>query len=137
MKVIGFNFSKISAEKLKKNTDKINIKTEIDVSEIKEIKKGIINTKDDILEVSFKYDVKYEPDFANILINGEILVTLESKLAKEVLKKWKKKQMPEEFRVFLFNVILRKAALKALYSEEELNLPLHIPMPSVKKSGEK
>jgi hypothetical protein len=137
MKVIGFNFEKIGIERKKTRVDKINIKTNIDISDIKPLKSEILNTKDNILETSFSYTVKYEPDFATVSVNGSVLITLGPREAKEVLKQWKKKKMPEDFRVFLFNMIFKKAALKALNLEDELNIPLHLPMPSFKKQEEK
>ena len=133
MRIIGFNFNKISIERKKKDSGKINIKTEIDVPEIKEVKSSIIKTGEIIVEVMFDYKIKYEPDFAEVSLAGNILITLEPKIAKDVLKQWKKKKIHEDFRIFLFNIILKKAALKALELEDELNLPLHMPMPSFKK----
>ena len=42
------------------------------------------------------------------------------------------KNLPEEFRLSVFNLILKKSSLKALQLEEELNIPLHIAMPFLK-----
>ena len=136
MRVIGFNFSRISVEKLKKSTDNLKIKTEIDISDIKSIDPGILNTKEDILEAKFKYNVLYEPGFAKVELTGYVLFTLEPKLAKEVLNEWKKKKTPEGIRTALLNVIMRKAGPKAIALEDELNLPLHIPFPSLRPSDE-
>jgi hypothetical protein len=133
MRVIGFNFTKISIEKLKELTERPKVTNEIDVPEIIEAKPGILKTKEDILEAKFEYKVAYEPKLANINLEGRILLSLEPKIAKEVLKQWKKKKMPEEFRNLLFNIILRKSSLKALQLEDELNLPIHMPLPSLKK----
>jgi len=52
--------------------------------------------------------------------------------SKEVLKKWKDKEIPEDFRLVLFNIILKKSSLRALQLEEEMNLPTHFPLPSIK-----
>ena len=52
---------------------------------------------------------------------------------KEVLEDWKKKKLSDSFQEILFNIILRKANIKALELEEELNLPFHINLPSIKK----
>jgi len=79
--------------------------------------------------------VDYSPGFAKGELEGKILIAVDPKIAKEILKQWKKKKMPEDFRLLLFNVILKKSSLKALYLEEELNLPLHMPMPSFKKEN--
>ena len=136
MRVIGFNFTKISIEKTKEPAEvieKLNTKTKIDVPEIKEIKSHLLKTKDELLGVSFAYQVTYEPEVAKINLEGKILFSADAKAVKEILKQWKKKSMPEEFRLLIFNIILKKSTLKALHLEEELNLPLHMPMPSFKK----
>ena len=136
MRIIGFSFTKISIEKLKEPTElkeQLKINTQIDVPELTEIKSSILKTKEELLEAKFMYGVNYDPGFAKIELEGRIIISIEPKAIKEILKQWKKKKMPEEFRMFLFNVILKKSSLKALYLEEELNLPLHMPMPSFKK----
>jgi hypothetical protein len=138
MRVLGFNFTKINVERLKDviaSSEKLKISTQIDVPELKEVKTDILRTKEEILAAKFVYGVNYDPDFAKIELEGKILLALDPKTAKEVLKQWKKKKMSEDFRIFLFNIILRKSSLKALDLEEELNLPLHMPMPSFKKGG--
>ncbi len=136
MRIIGFNFTKISIEKLKEASElkeQLKVNTKIDVPELKEVEAGILKTKEDIISAKFTYGVDYDPDFAKVEIEGRILITVEPKIAKEILKQWKKKKMPDDFRIFLFNIILKKSSLKALHLEEELNFPLHIPMPSFKK----
>jgi len=137
MKVIGFNFDKISAEKLKERPENLKISTNIDVSDIKEVKTDILKTKEELLQAKFSYNVNYEPGHAILELRGTALLALEEKQAKEVLKEWKKKQMPEGFRMMLFNTILRKSALKSMHLEEELNLPLHIPLPILRSDKEK
>jgi len=137
MRVIGFNFDKISIEKLKDRPDKLNIKTNIDVSEIKQIKSDLLKTKEELVEAKFSYTVKYEPGYANIDLKGKALLSLEEKQAKEVMKEWKKKQMPEEFRTVLLNIIMRKSSLRSLHLEDELNLPLHLPFPTLQPQKEK
>jgi len=56
-------------------------------------------------------------------------------MAKEVLKGWKDKETTDDFRIFLFNIILRKSNIKALQLEDELALPPHIPLPSLNKEN--
>ena len=136
MKVLGFNFDKISGEKLKERAENMKISTNIDVSDIKEVKTDILKTKEGLVQVKFSYLIKYEPGLANIELKGAAILSLDEKLAKEVLKQWKKKEMPEDFKVFLFNVILRRASLKGLHLEEEMGLPYHIPLPVIRSSNE-
>jgi hypothetical protein len=56
---------------------------------------------------------------------------------KEILKQWESHIIPEEFKIPLFNIILKKSNFKALELEEDLLLPSHIPMPSIKPSEAK
>ena len=134
MKLLGFNFIKISVEKFKEKTSKIQISTNIDISEIKQTDSELINMKDTILGIQFTYTVTYSPEIADLSLGGNILVALEEGLAKEVLKEWKDKKLPENFKISLFNFIMKKSSLKALQLEEEIGLPLHIPLPSLKPS---
>ena len=138
MRLVGFNFTKIKIERLKEAaelTEQLKINTQIDVSELNEVKSHLLKTKDEIIEAKFMYGVDYSPGFAKVELEGKILIAVDPKIAKEIFKQWKKKKMSEDFRLLLFNVILKKSSLKALYLEEELNLPLHMPMPSLKKEG--
>lgn len=134
MRVIGFNFTKISIEKLKERVENIKINTDISVSEIRQPKSNFLKTKEEPIEAEFSYNVNYDPGFVKIGFSGIVTLAVEPKMAKEVLKQWKKKKMPDEFKFLLFNMILRKSTLKALNLEDELNLPLHLPLPSIKKS---
>ena len=135
MKVIGFNFTKINAEILKSNTEQLKINAKMDISSIDSLKSGMLNTGDEIVGVSFTYSLQYEPEFAKIELAGNVIFSIEPKIAKEVLKEWKDKKIQEEFKISLFNVILRKSNLKALELEEELGLPPHIPLPSLKNEN--
>lgn len=134
MKIIGFNFTKISAEKKKDNFKDLKANNSINILNISEIKQEVIKTDEDILAVKFSFGLDYSPDIANIEFQGNILLSLEQKMAKEVLKKWKSEEVPDDFKIPLFNIIFRKSSLKALEIEDELNLPLHIQMPALRKS---
>jgi len=136
MKIIGFSFTKMSGERLKESADTIKVNTELDFPDIREAKSNIINSKDELLEATFEYKVNYEPNLAKIVIGGKILVAVEKEEAKEVLSGWKKKALPEKFRTPLFNVVIKKSTLKALNLSDELNLPVHIPFPSLKSPQE-
>jgi hypothetical protein len=135
MRLIGFNFNKISIEKFNKKVDSIKFNTKIDIASIESIKSDLIKIKDEPIKIDFVYSVLYEPEFAKLELAGSILLSVEPKIAREVLKGWKDKEINEDFKVFVFNIILRKANIKALTLEEELNLPPHISLPSLKKES--
>jgi len=137
MKILGFNFTKINAEKYKDSLKDLQIKNEVDVPEVTEVKQDFFKTDEDLLSIKFTYNIIYSPEIAKIQTEGNMLVSLDSKTAKEIVKEWKKKELPEEFRISLINVIFRKAGLKALELEDEMNLPLHMQLPTLRKKEEK
>ncbi len=132
MKLIGFNFTKINLEKISNKTKDVKISTNINLSDIKNINSDIFKSQESLIGINFEYIINYEKDIAVLNFKGNLLVSLDQTHAQEVLESWKTKQLPERFRLAIFNFILRKASLKALKFEEELNLPPHIPLPSFK-----
>lgn len=137
MKILGFNFTKLNAEKLSNKMEGVKINTNIDISDIKKVKSDFFETKQKILGIKFTNTITYDPDFAKIELSGNALISVDENTFEQVLKDWEKKSMPEEFRLAVFNLILRKSSLKALQLEEELNIPLHMPMPSLRAPDSK
>lgn len=133
MRLIGFSFLKIHAEKLSsKLSADTKVNTNINIVDIQEVKSEVFNSKESLLSVKFDYNISYDPDYASVSFSGMVLISLLTKEAKDISKQWKESKFPEEFKLFLFNVILKRSNLKALQLEEELNLPSHIPLPSLK-----
>ena len=132
MKILGLNFTKLNAEKFSTETKGVKIGTHIDLSEIREVKSDIFSSKEKVLGIKFIYEIDYEPNFAKIKLAGNILVSVDELIVSKILEGWKTKNLPEDFRLSIFNLILKKSSLKALQLEEELNIPLHIAMPFLK-----
>jgi hypothetical protein len=135
MRLAGFNFKKISAEKTKEISGEMKINTKMDFLSIEPIKAGLLKIKDELIKVEFSYIVSYDPNFAKIELTGEILLSVEPKIAKDILKEWKERKTSEDFRISVFNLILKKSNIKALQLEEELILPFHIPLPFLDKES--
>mgnify|MGYP001581842508 CR=1 FL=1 len=135
MRPVGFNFNKISIEKFKELGGELKFNTKIDISSISPLKSDLIKIKDEPIKIDFVYSILYEPEFAKLELAGTIILSVEPKIAREVLRGWKDKELNEDFRLFIFNIILRKANIKALSLEEELNLPPHIPLPTLSKEN--
>ena len=135
MRLVGFNFTKISVEKFKEVDNELKFNTKIDISSIEPLKSDLIKVKDEPIKIDFVYSVLYEPGFAKLELAGTTILSVESRIAREILKGWKDKEMNEDFRIFMFNIILRKANIKALELEDELNLPTHIPLPMLNKES--
>ena len=137
MRLIGFNFTKINAEKKSNDLKKLNLTVGIDISDIKKAESKIISSSEEILLIGFEYKINYEKDIASLLFNGNMIISVDSSQAKEILTQWKDKKISEEIRTSLFNIILKKASIKAFQFEDELNLPPHIPLPTFKPSEKK
>ena len=137
MKILGINFIKLNAEKFSNNTVGVKINTHIDLSEIREVKTDFFSSKEKVLGIKFTYEIDYDPNFAKIKLGGNILASTDELKFNQILEGWKEKSLPEDFRLSIFNLILKKSSLKALQLEEELNIPLHLAMPFLRSQDSK
>lgn len=135
--VLGFNFTKISGERaitLKdvKNPKERKITTNIEFTDFE--KESIPLLNEEAAKVSFKFSIVYEPKQAELSFTGVIILKADKEGLKNMIKAWKKKQLPPEMQVPLFNIILNRCTIKALQLEQDLNLPTHIPLPRLSKN---
>lgn len=130
MKILGFNFVKISGERPAKLGKTEKITTNVEFLDLEKENVSFFKMSD-ALKISFKYKVTYEPKQAELLCEGFILIGLDEDGVKEALKNWKKKQIADEMKVPLLNVVMHKCNIKLLALEDELALPLHIKFPKV------
>ena len=135
MKLMGFNFTKINVERIGGSGENLKINTNIDVSDIEKAEIDLFKGKEEILAVKFKYGIDYDPKYAKINFEGNILISLDSKQAKKAISEWKDKKVSDDIKFFIFTIILRKANVKALQLEDEMNLPFHIPMPKISRDN--
>jgi len=133
MKIIGFNLSKILVQRSERKDQKVEISQNIDIKDI--FKEKIPISESEALKLIFNFSINYSNDFAKLEFEGHLLLLPDKKEMKDFLESWKEKKVPEETRIPLFNFIMGKCNIRALNLEDELGLPLHVPMPklSVKK----
>ena len=136
MQIIGFHFTKINAEKLDSTKDTI-INTHIDFTDLDKDKMELFKDQD-ILQVLFNYSITYTPKEdkkatppGSIALSGKVIISADKEESKEVFKFWKKKELPPSFQVPVYNLILRKCSLKAANLQEDIDLPLTLPLPKV------
>jgi|SRR3989344_2435528 len=134
MRVLSFNFDKVSIERFSSSLEDIKISNKIDIKEIVEAQADFLNTEDKVLGVRFTFSLEYSPNIAKIEISGMTALAVPTSTLKEVLEKWEKKEISPEFKTPLFNFLFRKVGLRALELEEEFGLPSHIPFPTFKKT---
>ncbi len=145
MKVLGFNFTKITAERDKDSKADGSINTNVEFLEIEKDNIEILRDSE-IIRVSFKFSIDYkdapgkekikgeskkDKTTAQISFEGLIILSLEKENSKEILKNWKNKIISQDLSSFLMNFILAKCSIKALTLEQELSLPAHFPLPRV------
>ena len=89
-------------------------------------------SNDRVLNIKFTFGLDYsETKLGQIEIKGKIIIMPKKDELENILKSWKDKQLPEAFKLFIFNFILAKCNIKALQLEDELNLPPHVQLPKL------
>lgn len=146
MQIVGFNFTKISAFK-SPEFRRASLNTNMVFLDMVEEKLPLLNTK--AKRITFSFSIEYESPSkekpkdekknleAEIAFEGDIILSVSEKESEELKKAWEKKELPAEFNAFLFNMILKRCSLKALQLEDDLNLPNHIPLPTLSAEPKK
>ena len=131
--IVGFGFTKLSAEKGESAKGKIDINNNVSVKDVHEDNFSFGKDKQqNVLRFIFEFTSKYEPNVGNILFEGELLYMEEPKKVKEILASWKKdNKLPKEMMAGLLNTILTKCNVQALILSQQVNLPPPIPLPKV------
>ena len=132
MKLIGFNFTKISIERMDSIKEAPKVSTSINISEINKVNSELFKSEEKPIEVKFNYNIDYKPNIAKISFEGTLILLLKPSKSKELLENWKDKKISDEFKTIAFNIILKKSNIKAIQLEDELNLPTHFQLPSLK-----
>ncbi len=134
--IINFRLDKISIQKKNKPSGPVEAKNNLKVVEMTEESISAL-TKEKALNLKFTFTVNYEPNIANLEIEGSVTYMNDQKTVKEIFENWKKnKKIDQEVATPIFNHILSKCNIKALKLEEDVELPFHIPIPRLmSKSG--
>ena len=133
MAIVGFNFTKITAEKKAPVKGKISIVNNVGITSIEKADISLGTSKQCGLRYTFEYSSKYEPKVGSIVLEGEILAMEDDKKCDEIIKIWKdKKQVQKEAMTVIVNKILSKSNIQALVMSNDVGLPPSIPLPKVK-----
>ncbi len=133
MSVVGFNFTRITAEKKIKPKGKINIRNNVSIKDVKAEEVAVTTDDREGVRVSFEFVSAYDPDIGSIQLLADVLLLENQEKKKAIMDTWKdKKNIPNEFIEPLFNLVLRRCNVKALVLAEDLRLPSPIQMGKVK-----
>lgn len=136
MGIVSFNFDKISAEKIGKITEKVNINHNFN---IKHVEKTNINLQGQkpVLKLNFDFIVNYEPNIGVIKMDGNLTYLDKEEELTKLADQWKKeKKLPVGITSLVANTILTKGNIKALMLSQEVNLPPQIHLPKVEPKEE-
>lgn len=129
MPVIGLTFKSMSASRLGVPTGEVKINSTPKVNDIKEISVATLNKK--ALSITFEFVTKYEPNIAQMQIDGEIVFLADNNAT--ILKQWKsKKTIPEEVSVEVLNHLFRRCLVKMANFADDLQLPPPLQIPRVR-----
>jgi len=134
MPIIGFNLDKIGAKKDNKITGRINIKNNVNITNVEQEKLSITSSED-IIKFNFEFKSTYEPEIGAVQINGHVLFMDEPKKIEDIMKSWKKdKSLPKNLSPLIMNHILTRCNIKTLILSQDVNLPPNIRLPSIKQN---
>jgi hypothetical protein len=135
MSIVGFNFNKISIEKLSPVKGKINISNNVSIVSVEKTQLAIGAGKEDGLRFGFEFTSQYNPKVGVIDLRGEVIFMTNEKSMEAIMDEWKKdKKIPKDVMTNLLNNVLNKCNIQALILSKDMNLPPPIPLPKVKES---
>ena len=132
MAVVGFEYNKISVDKKKPLQGEVKINNNVKIANVEKSDLVVGKNKQPGLKFSFEFESKYEPDFANISLNGSLLFIGSEELVKETLDSWAKdKKIKDDLMAGILNNVLNKCNIQSLILSSTANLPPPINMPKV------
>jgi hypothetical protein len=136
--IIGFGFSKISVERKKVPAGEMKVNNNVQIKTLEKAEIAGPKKENTGLKATFEFKTSYEPAIGEILIEGEIVLLEQAKVAEEALKQWKKdKSITKELIREVMDTILSKATVESVVLSREIGLPPPIPVPKVSENPEK
>lgn len=131
MAIIGFNFTKIDANKTGGVSGKVNISNNVMITDAKQIEINLGQKGAGIL-VKFKYVCSYEPNIGKINLEGDIVFMEPEAVVKASIDSWtKNKTLDKEISKAVLTNALNRGTVEAIILSKELGLPAPIPMPKL------
>lgn len=132
MTIVGFNFTKMVAERTSPLEGKISIRNNISIKDVSTTNLSLGSRKQQALKFAFEFTSDYDPKIGGIKLGGEVTYLAEDKKVQEILKEWKKaKQIQKSLMTVIVNNVLAKCNVQALILSKDINLPPPIPLPKL------
>ena len=138
MTIVGFDFTKIDAEKKAPVKGKISINNNVTIKNVEEHDLNLGKEKRNALKFVFEFTAKYDPGIGDIKLGGNVIYMADSKKITEILDGWKKdKKLPKDISTGVLNNVLTRCNIQALILSRDINLPPPIPLPKVQAGEDK
>jgi len=137
MPIVGFHLEKTIAERSKKLQKGMKATHNITITSVQneDIEMGKTSKKPG-LKFTFEYNVDYQPKIGRVLIEGSVLYLDDEKIVKKIMGEWKKnKNLNQEVTAQILNTAIVRCTIKALNMAQEVNLPPHMPIPTITPRG--
>ena len=132
MAVVGYNFTKITAEKNTQPKGNIKVRSNISIVDVNSATLSISNEANGTLRINFLFTTSYGQDVGKIVIEGDVLFMNKKEVTDEVYKKWQEtKKLDDKVAVEVLNNVLFNCNLKALNLSHDLGLPSPVQFPKV------
>src|SRR3989344_779879 len=124
MAILGFNYDKLNVEKHEHDVKKggeFKIKYNMAIKGMNDFDLRLPN-KEKALKFNFEFSIAYDPKIGALNIGGNLIYSETED---------KNKDVSNELKASLLNVIFKRSNIKALLLAQEVGLPSHIPMPKL------
>lgn len=130
MPIVGFNFTKIAAERNEMNAVTEKIESDLRLNDVLP-EKIAIKESNEVVKFLFEFEIIYG-QAGRALLSGNVLYMDEPKIIKEILASWKEnRKVKAELMTQVLNAILYRCNIKALNLAQDVNLPPHFKLPRV------
>jgi hypothetical protein len=138
MAMIGFNYTKLLVERFDAQAGKIAVANNISIKDVTEHNITLDTSDKKSVQISFVFELKYNPAVGRIVIEGNILLLLDVKVAENHLKVWKdKKSLPDESFEQIMQSIFSKCQIQSIVMARDLGLPSPVPLPKIRMEDAK
>lgn len=129
MPIVGYYIKSIDAKKRNSAKDRIDINTNVTITNMEKANVGIKN-KEPSIDISFEFHTRYEPNVGEIILEGNVMYV--GSKVNESLKLWKnEKKILQEVDIEVKNFLLRKCMTIEINLAENMGLPPPLMFPTV------
>lgn len=136
MAIVSVNFIKLTAERMKSASGKIGVKNNVALNDLEKAQMPVA-ANNVALKMKFSFTSDYDPEVANITIQGEVVLVESTEKADAFMKQWTaEKSLPKDDMINIYNAVMHKCFVNAIGISKDLNLPAPIRFPRVTEKEE-